>query len=75
MPKPYTRVNSVAITRLRDKEPTYFARIEEWESDDSGEYWVGAYDLASGKNEVEVRNQAAKLLREWAGEIDPKGTK
>jgi|LakMenEpi03Aug12_release.lakeMendotaPanAssembly.Ray.scaffolds.fasta_scaffold2055185_2 hypothetical protein len=75
MPKPFARVNVVMEPIPGYDVPVYYAQIEEWRSYVTGDRWEGAYTIAHGDNEIEVRKQAAKLLREWARLLELKEVK
>ena len=75
MPKPFARVNVVSERPVEYTKPIFFAQIEEWRSYINGDRWEGAYTIAHGDTEIEVRKQAAKLLREWARLLELKEIK
>ena len=75
MPKPFTRVNVVSETPVGYTKTIFFAQIEEWRSYVNVDRWERVCEIAHGDNELEVRKQAAKLLREWARLLELKEIK
>ena len=74
MPKDFTRVNVTSYTPMTTEwgtgPTTWYAIVEEWRAYVTESRWEWVYTIATGDSEAEVRNKAAALLREWAGELE-----